>query len=658
VYAQLVADAIDTYPTLGDELRKDLSRLHRAVKTRGIRAYCVDLPAVGKHLDRCLDEGRFFAPSPGRPFTRRANPQTVLPRFLGALYGKVFEACGRLKEDYDVEAIVFLRQILYLAKRTKLHHAERMEFAEKENFVASDLALPVPDRIWEAVGPSREEIGLVYRGFTFEVRYREQLENALTGILPGHSAGEIEMECLSILRTLDTVSGILTTELGRYVPAEWPCKHGPGAIAQVKGPANKYHWFAWDNRLDYVYPLCDHGYHDHATWAQAATSDWDVELPSSFSRLVAVPKTFTKPRLIAIEPSERQWCQQSLRRYFYDRFDRGLISKFVRIRDQTYNQTLCQKGSRDGTLATVDLSAASDSLSCLAVGNLFKQNPTVLQALMATRTNLCDLGDIVIMEDFYDGAWLMPLRKFATMGNACTFPVETLMFLAVAIAACLTARRWRVTTESILALTGEVAVYGDDIIVPVDSREFLCAILEALDFQVNSTKSFWTGRFRESCGTDYFDGHLVTPVYYSQPLDRDCPESIASVVDMRNHFYSKWFMHTAQYLASTIPNSTKVPTVHIDSGVSGLTSRIRPTGHEQIVRYSKDYHRCEVLAGGLLAHQSKDCHTDEAGVFQYFTEQPDPHTMWQSGVPQRPTTRWVRRWISLHDIWSDWAGSR
>jgi hypothetical protein len=84
------------------------------------------------------------------------------------------------------------------------------------------------------------------------------------------------------------------------------------------------------------------------------------------------------------------------------------------------------------------------------------------------------------------------------MGSACTFPVESLVFLGAALACVLYERQMRVTTRSIRSLAGFVSVFGDDIIIPNESRELFFELLEVLDFKDNLNKSFWTGKFRES----------------------------------------------------------------------------------------------------------------------------------------------------------------
>jgi len=102
----------------------------------------------------------------------------------------------------------------------------------------------------------------------------------------------------------------------------------------------------------------------------------------------------------------------------------------------------------------------------------------------------------------------------SSMGNAFTFPLQTLIFANVA----------KVSLKSLgLPLwqadgLPSYSVFGDDIIV--DGRAFrrVCQLLERCGFIVNQTKSFNEGPFRESCGGDYFKGHDTRGVYLKKDL--------------------------------------------------------------------------------------------------------------------------------------------
>jgi hypothetical protein len=114
----------------------------------------------------------------------------------------------------------------------------------------------------------------------------------------------------------------------------------------------------------------------------------------------------------------------------------------------------------------------------------------------------------------------MRLAKFASMGSALTFPIEAMVFSTVVFMAIASAeaeygsegQRALVDTDLIMRHRSGVRVYGDDIVVPVRFVHRVVEYLEAFGFRVNSNKSFWTGKFRESCGKEFYDGHDVSVV--------------------------------------------------------------------------------------------------------------------------------------------------
>jgi hypothetical protein len=221
------------------------------------------------------------------------------------------------------------------------------------------------------------------------------------------------------------------------------------------------------------------------------------------------------------------------------------------------------------------------------------------------------------------------------------------MFLSIAIACVLTVRGLPANRNTILALCGEVAVFGDDIIVPIDSRELLFDALEILDFKVNVHKSFWTGKFRESCGVDAFAGVDVTPVYWKAPNDGK-PGSLDSCVEVSNNFYKKWLLNTSALVSSTLPRD--IPKVGMRSGAFGLKSRTRLLDNNLQSRWNQQLQRAEVKLCAKITRQHRLPTGGESALLQYFTEEPSPYDMWTSGVPQRPSHKIQRRWVAISDL--------
>jgi len=136
------------------------------------------------------------------------------------------------------------------------------------------------------------------------------------------------------------------------------------------------------------------------------------------------------------------------------------------------------------------------------------------------------------------------------MGSAVCFPVEAVVFTTIAIAGILESRNLPLNMRSVRMILADVAVFGDDIIVPVDTAPRVALYLEAYGLKVNRRKSFWTGRFRESCGTDAFQGEEVTPTYLKTLIWGEVKSLrwLAQWVEFSNGLYMRGFWETARII--------------------------------------------------------------------------------------------------------------
>jgi len=300
--------------------------------------------------------------------------------------------------------------------------------------------------------------------------------------------------------------------------------------------------------------------------------------------LVAVPKTQTTPRLIAEEPTVMQYIQQAILQPLVREIELDSISRsFTAFADQTPNQVLARVGSLDGSLATLDLSEASDRVANWLVEELFGDYPNFLEGIQACRSTRCQLpsGEVI------------PLQKFASMGSALTFPVEAMVFTAVAILGCL-GLSTSPTMPLIKRLVGSVRVYGDDIIVPANKAVAVTEMLETFGFLVNRRKSFWTGPFRESCGKEYFNGSDVSIVRSREvfPTSRRCVRELVSLVSFRNQLCEVGWLDTVEMLDTEILRLLGGRFPYVSSN-SPLLGRVGPQPPE-IHRMSGTLHRPEV----------------------------------------------------------------
>lgn len=206
------------------------------------------------------------------------------------------------------------------------------------------------------------------------------------------------------------------------------------------------------------------------------------------NRVTFVPKNAKTDRGIAIEPSLNVMFQLGLHEYFIRLFSHKGVAH---LNDQRPNQFLAGLGSGPSGifgLATLDLSAASDSITTGLVRRLIPDDWLHLLDSLRCPNSVIDGVEV-------------PLEKYSSMGNGFTFALETLIFKALAEAArdygrgCIT------------------SVYGDDIIIDSSCALLLTDLLDYCGLSVNTDKSFVVGSFKESCGADWLNGKLITPVY-------------------------------------------------------------------------------------------------------------------------------------------------
>ena len=213
---------------------------------------------------------------------------------------------------------------------------------------------------------------------------------------------------------------------------------------------------------------------------------------SESSRLLTVPKDARKDRVIAAEPTGNIYLQKGVGRYLRNR----LRYFGINLDDQGVNQHLASIAQFSG-LATLDLSAASDTVAIATVKLLCP--PDMFNVLNRLRSAVYRHGGVESV-----------FHKFSSMGNGFTFELETIIFFAVAKAIAEEAKSVK-----------PIGIYGDDIIVDQDIASSVVVMLQELGFAVNKEKSFFDGRFFESCGEHYFDGVRVTPPYQKSKVTHD-----------------------------------------------------------------------------------------------------------------------------------------
>lgn len=206
--------------------------------------------------------------------------------------------------------------------------------------------------------------------------------------------------------------------------------------------------------------------------------------------LFTVPKNAEIDRCACKEPDVNMFMQKG----FGNEISRCLRRIGINLNDQGRNRSLARIGSINGSLATLDLSSASDSVSIELVAEML---PVCwYTALDSVRSQVT----VVDGEEHRN-------EMFSSMGNGFTFELESLLFYTIARA-----------VSYFRGVSGIVSVYGDDIIVPSECYHDLVWVLGYFGFQVNDKKSFYEGAFRESCGGHYDDGVDITPFFLDEVM--------------------------------------------------------------------------------------------------------------------------------------------
>jgi len=271
-------------------------------------------------------------------------------------------------------------------------------------------------------------------------------------------------------------------------------RHGPGSVAEGRlDPGQKY---GWTEPIGF-----DHSLFDCLSQYQVLRQALGVEQLCNgslsdprASRWCTVPKTWRKCRAICAEPALLQYLQQSLGRQIAYACQ---VSPFcgADVRRQDVNANLARESSLHGYYCTIDLSSASDRLSMHMVERLFpKEWFAKLAGCRSERTVLPD-------------GHVLELKKYGSMGNATTFPVQSLVYWALLVSLM------RSDGIAMHEARSNVFAYGDDIILPTRYAGPASSLLEGVGLRVNTSKSFSKGSFRESCGMHAYHGVDVTPAY-------------------------------------------------------------------------------------------------------------------------------------------------
>jgi hypothetical protein len=269
------------------------------------------------------------------------------------------------------------------------------------------------------------------------------------------------------------------------------CSFGPGVTLAVKGDDTSN-----SRKFDVDCDITADAYDLFGEVLIKAYPLWENLKQPHFktgNTIITVPKNAKTDRTIAIEPGLNSWIQLGIGKLIRKR----LRSAGYDLNSNTKNQRGAYLGSLDGVLATLDFKAASDTISTELVRLLLP--PKWFVVLNAARSHYYTLDKVTVRSE-----------KFSTMGNGFTFELESLIFLTLGL----------VVNQILGNELRHISIFGDDLVVPSSSSSDVATHSEFMGFTLNLEKSFSSGNFRESCGSYYFCGVDVKPLYLKKGISR------------------------------------------------------------------------------------------------------------------------------------------
>lgn len=513
---------------------RDRKTIAARYQTEGLSFLTITLPSFCSDLQKGLDMGKVDSTL----FVGYAK-NGCLPKMLWGFTSLVFDSVtGVLLDEPSHDAIYAVKQVTQLLAKINVPCTDARNVAAIDKYIKCEQELRESDKTLS---------------FADEAQFKA-VANRVFGDL------------------------LFVVEQKIYDEGVLP-KHGPGATADKLSGNRKYSQDEWTARLEEWFP---HGEYIFPSWRHFHPNTKILEPGAERPvRVITVPKTQKTPRIIAIEPCCVQYVQQGIMEILVGSIQRDdFLRWIIGFDDQIRNQEMAKEGSLEhkrGGLATLDLSEASDRVSNQHVRLLTAYRGGLGRFLEATRSRKADVP----------GHGVIRLAKFASMGSALCFPVEAMIFTIIIFMGIERAKGHRLSKKDLWSYVGKVRVYGDDIIVPVEVVRSVVETLHTFGYVVNLEKSFWTGRFRESCGKEYYDGTDVTPVRVREflPTQRRHVPEIISTVSLRNQMYYAGNWGTVRFLDELLEKLIPFPTVRPESQALGKHSFLPTLSEDRVCSF-------------------------------------------------------------------------
>lgn len=516
-------------------LQNDIKYVLRRLAGEGYTFLTITLPSLGKHLIKCLEIGHF-----DREHFTCFRFKNSLIGFAYEYLSKIFDSqTGRLLVTPCGQAIKYIRQVCEYLYKLSVPYDTKLEEEATTNFIKNEKEL-------RELGTDPEV-----------AHFSEQLRKDFETFYPDLSGVEVH-KIFSSFRPRPTSGTFIGSGRDYFLYRESESNHG-----FLQG-SNAYKGY----------------YKPYDSLKVSDIADFFETRQVDYSELLLVPKDSRGPRTICREAIKRLETQMA----YFDFMCSGLTrysEGAINFKDQTVNRRIAEESSVSRSYATLDLKDASDRVSYAVVKTVFRNSPGLRWFITGERraTHVKVNGNRTI------------LSKLAGMGSGLTFPT---MSLLISLAICNRVQKiFNLPYEDIRKC---VFVYGDDICVPRNWYATAISALGLIGLEVNTTKSFIKGFFRESCGADFFAGSDVAPIRLklssSKPIftlggieTSDSPFSFEQIYAHVKELHLSGFDRTGKYLMSvlrafhkTVFNKDMVPGVfNNDSDL--LVDFYRGTGH-------------------------------------------------------------------------------
>lgn len=574
-------------------LDRDLSTIKKRFENEGYGFLTVALPALDASLTRALSTGKFAC-----PIGFKLAKGKAIPRFLSGMLSKVFEpSSGTLKDNPDISVLKCVRNVLMLFKKMRLspEHEDKLHAAAVDSFYECDTKagqVVIPDRLLVHI---QRVSKLILNTLT-----NKDVENAVYR----HGPGSVE-EGYRANQKWKALSNSLWK--GDFDSSDFGFDVQTYSHIRYQ---NTLHRVSDNDKPQDRKKLSDRCGGNNGLRRNLRGIPLFIGASRSRARLITVLKNSTSRRTITIEPMLNQFVQQGLNTLVRESIrECRVLSNCLALSDQTVNQRLALEGSLTDDWATIDLKSASDLMSVKLVEAVFGHHGRFFDHMMDCRSS----------QVYSDRKEAEHLRKFAGMGNALTFPVQSVCFAAISIAAILDSEGSSPSYWNTRRASRRIRVYGDDIIV---SRKYAHQVVDWLHnfgLIVNVKKSFLEGNFKESCGVDAFKGVDVTPLYIKHRPDESStdPSIIAGLVALSNHMWMEGLYTASTCLKDEVERRLEktLPLVSKDSGLLGWHSRIDSS---HVTKWCKKTHQFLIRAGALFPIKRKDVIDGYAALLKYF----------------------------------------